>query len=200
MADLILRKRPAIQKGEIGMFLDTEVFREEFDSIKQNTDVTVEATQSRNPKQFRLFWALAAKIADSGVMGDATQRDVVDYLLLKCKHVKYITTNFRGGVDTMVVPKSIRFASMDQTAFNRLFDRALFVIASEILPEMPESELRSAVEQMAGVSAPEPKPRRPAGATPAPAPADTPASPSPAAIGEAAAQAPVQRKSIGETK
>lgn len=156
MADLILRKRPSVQKGEIGLFLDTEVFREEFDSIKQNADVTVEATQSRNPKQFRLFWALAAKIADSGVMRDATQRDVVDYLLLKCKHVKYITTNFRGGTDTIAVPKSIRFASMDQTAFNRLFDRALYVIASEILPELPESELREEISQMAGVSTPQP--------------------------------------------
>jgi hypothetical protein len=157
-ADLVLRKRAALTKGEVGLFLDTIVFEQEWETIHQGVDVTVTATQSRNVKQFRLFWALAKKIADSGVLGDADARDVVNWLLLKCKHVRYVTNKHRDGIETTPIVKSIRFAQMDQTEFNRLFARAMFIVVSEILPDMPEGDLRAEVEQMAGVTAPEPEP------------------------------------------
>jgi hypothetical protein len=156
MADLVMRKRPAMHAGELGLFIDSPVFETEWETIKQGTDITVTATQSRNPKQHRLFWGLAGKIAESGVLGDADARDVVDYLLLKCKHVRYVTNVLRGGTEITPIVKSIRFAAMDQTAFDRLFNRALYIVTSEILPEMPESDLREEVEKMSGVSAPEP--------------------------------------------
>src|SRR5262249_41630246 len=123
-----MRKRPAMHAGEVGLFVDTQVFEDEFASIKQGSDVTVKATQSRNTGQFRLFWAMANKIAKSGVLGDLDGRDVVDWLLMRCKHVRYVTTEFKGGTTTTPVPKSIRFAQMEQTEFDRLFNRALYII------------------------------------------------------------------------
>lgn len=199
MSDLVMRKRPAMRAGEIGLFIDAQPYEDEFARIKQGADVVVEATQSRNIRQHRLFWGLAGKIAESGVLGDVDERDVVDYLLLKCKHVRYVTNRHRDGVETTPIVKSIRFAAMDQTAFDRLFNRALFIVTSEILPDMPEGDLRAEVEKMAGVSTPEPeakpkaapKQRRPRATDPKPvsvipvddtppgAPADdTPSSPS----------------------
>lgn len=169
MADLVMRKRPAMHAGEVGLFIDTQVFEEEFGTIKQGVDVAVEAKQSRNLRQMRLAWGLCRKIADSGVLGDADTREVMNYLLKKCKHVKYIANTHRDGVEVEVIVKSIRFAQMDQTAFDRLFNRMLFVITSEILPDMPEGELRAEVEKMSGVIAPEPEPpkrRRRAAAKP----------------------------------
>ena len=207
-----------MHQGEIGLFLDTQVFDEEWATINQGVDVTITATQSRNVRQFRLFWALAKKIADSGVLGDADSRDVVNYLLLKCKHVRYVTNKHRDGEETTPIVKSIRFAQMDQTEFNRLFQRALYIVTSEILPEMPDGELRAEVEKMAGVDSPEPeqKPRpqrrrrtaepekvsvipaddsvpgAPADAQPAPASADKPASSeSPPAAQDRVTPAPV---------
>jgi hypothetical protein len=166
MADLMMRRRPALHAGEIGLFIDSPVFEAEWDTIKQGTDITVTATQSRNPKQFRLFWGLAAKLAESGVFGDADTRDVVKWLLMKCKHVEYVTTKFRHHEETIPVVKSIRFASMEQTAFNRLFERALYIITTEILPDMPAGELRAEVEKMSGVETPEPTPPKRRGRPP----------------------------------
>lgn len=156
MADLILVKRPAMHKGELGLFVDNETFEDEFASIKSGVGLEVKATQPRSLPQMRHAWALATKIANSGVLGDASQREVMDYLLLKARHVRYVTTQFKGGTETVPVVKSIRFASMDQTEFQRLYNRMIFIVASEILPEMPESELRSEIELMAGVSIPQP--------------------------------------------
>lgn len=167
MADLVMVKRGALLKGELGLFIDSEVFQPEFDSIKQGTDVSVEAKQSRNLKQMRLAWGLCRKIADSGALGDADTREVMNYLLKKAKHVKYIANTHRDGVEVEVIVKSIRFASMEQTAFDRLFNRMIYIVTSEIIPDMPVNELRAEVEKMSGVTAPEPtkpKPRRrPAG-------------------------------------
>jgi hypothetical protein len=56
----------------------------------------------------RLFWRLVGKIAESGLFGDVDSRDVVEYLLLKCKHVKYITTNSRDGMETIDVRIELR--------------------------------------------------------------------------------------------
>jgi hypothetical protein len=188
MADLVMRKRPAMHAGELGLFIDSQVFEEDFASIKSGTDVHVKATQSRNLKQFRLAWSLAAKIAQSGVLGDAERREIMDYLLKKAKHVRYITNEHRDGIEVEVVVKSIRFEAMEQTAFDRLFNRMIYIILSEILPDMPEGQLRDEVEKMSGVTAPEPaavkptrqrKPRAKPGELPAPVsiiPADEPVS------------------------
>jgi len=201
-ADLVMRKRGALHAGEIGLFIDSMVFEDDLASIKMNTDVTVTATQSRSIKQMRLAWALAKKIADSGVLGDCDQRDAMNYLLLKARHVRYVTNTHRGGTETTPIVKSIRFASMDQTAFQRLMNRMLYIVDTEILPDMPEGSLRDDVERMAGVSvsAPEtkhkstippmdnpPEEGTPAGATSSPtAPAPDPARQSPAATRDVA--------------
>jgi hypothetical protein len=158
MSEMILRKRGAMHAGEIGLFLDTEVFAQEFGHIKMNADLEVKATQPRSLKQLRFAWALARKVAESGALGDCDQTDCMDYLKMKCRHVRYVTNVYGGGTETIVVPKSIRFAAMDQTAFQRLMNRMIWVVATEILPDVPESTLRDEIERMAGVSAPEPDP------------------------------------------
>lgn len=206
MSDLVMRKRPAMHAGEVGLFLDTQVFQQEFDTIRQGVDVTVTATQSRSTKQMRLAWALCRKIADSGALGDADTRDVMDYLLLKAKHVRYVTNIHRGGTEVTPIVKSIRFSSMDQTAFTRLFDRMLWIVTTEVLPDVPDGVLRNEIEAMSGVTTHEPERRRtkskippmdnppeegtPAGATSSPtAPAPDPARFSPAATRDAAQDA-----------
>lgn len=153
MSDLVMRKRPAMHKGEVGLFIDSPVFEDEFDLIKQGADITVEATQDINPKQFRLFWALMGKISKSGALGDADTREVADYILMKCKWVRYVTTNFKGGTDITPVVKSFRPSRMDGTSFNRVFERAMYIITSEILPDVPDGVLRDEIENMSGVGA-----------------------------------------------
>jgi hypothetical protein len=153
MADLVMVKRGALRAGEVGLFIDSPAFEEEFETIRTGTELQVEATQPRNLKQMRLAWSMCGVIAKSGVLGDADRREVMNYLLLKAKHVRYVTNQHRGGIETTPVVKSIRFASMDQTAFNRLFNRMVYIIVSEIIPEMTDDEFRRQIEDMAGVSA-----------------------------------------------
>lgn len=183
MADMAMIKRGARHAGEVGLFVDSPLFEDELATIRQGAEVSVTATQSRSLKQMRLAWGLCRKIADSGALGDADTRAVMQYILLKAKHVEYVTNVHRNGTEFTPVVKSIRFASMDQTAFTRLFDRMLWIVTTDILPDVPSDVLRDEIAQMAGVGVPEPqpkrqrKPRAPAvPASPSPASAD-PASP-----------------------
>jgi hypothetical protein len=83
----------------------------------------------------------------------------MDYILMKCKHVKYVSHTFPSGLtETIPVVKSIRFHAMDGTDFNRLFNRMIYVVITDIIPQMPESEFRDKVESMSGVGTPEPEP------------------------------------------
>src|SRR6202030_375759 len=81
MAELILRKREAMHAAEIGLFVEPEVFEDDFRSIKMNADVEIKATQSRSLKQMRLAWGLARKVAMSGALPDADDaKDCMDFL------------------------------------------------------------------------------------------------------------------------
>lgn len=161
MVDLVMRKRPAMHAGEIGLFIDTQVFEEEFEHIKAGTDIQVKATQARNLKQMRLGWAIAGVVEKSGALGDVDKREVMDYILMKCKHVKYVSHTFPSGlVEIIPVVKSIRFAAMDGTDFNRLFNRMIYVVITDIIPQMEESYFRAKVEDLSGIGAPEPETKR----------------------------------------
>jgi hypothetical protein len=128
-----MRKRASQHTGEIGLFIDSEVFESDFASIKMNTEVEIKATQSRSLKQLRLAWGLARRVAQSGALPDADDaKDVMDFIKIKCRHVRYIHDHHNG--ETVIVPKSIRFAAMDQTAFQRFMNRAIYVVVTEILP------------------------------------------------------------------
>jgi hypothetical protein len=176
VADLVMRKRPAMHAGELGLFIDAQVFEEDFSNIRTGVDLQAKITQPHNLKQFRLAWALAAKIAQSGALGDADRREVMDYLLKKCKHVKYIYNKHRGGEELEVVPKSIRWSALEQDAFNRLFNRMIYVVITNILPDVPEGVIRDEIEKMAGINTPEPE------AKPTPRRRGRPSNPKPVSI------------------
>jgi hypothetical protein len=158
MADMAMHKRPARHAGEVGLFVDSPLFEEEMATIRQGAEVSVTATQSRSLKQMRLAWGLCRKIADSGALGEADTREVMQFILLKAKHVRYVTNVHRDGTEITPIVKSIRFASMDQTAFTRLFERMLWIVATDILPDVPMGTIRAEIEKMAGVGVPDPEP------------------------------------------
>jgi hypothetical protein len=163
MAEIAMTKRPAMHAGEMGLFIDSPIFEDDFANVRTKVGLQVKVTQPHNLKQFRLAWVLAGTIAKSGVLGDTDKEEAMAYLLKKAKHVKYVYNKHREGEELEVVIKSIRWAQLEQDAFNRIFNRMIYIVVSEILPDMPEGELRAEVEKMAGVATPEPeapKPRR----------------------------------------
>ena len=72
----------------------------------------------------------------------------MDWLKLKSHHAKMLVDPSTGEI--ALVPKSIAFASLDQQAFNRLFDRFIYVTCSEIIPGLDNKLLRKSVEEMIG--------------------------------------------------
>jgi hypothetical protein len=125
-----------------------EMSAEELARLPLRTQVLVKVTQPRNLPQHRLAWALATKVAEAcDWLHD--REDAMDWLKIKARHVRYIHDHHNG--ETTIVPKSIRFAALDQQGFDRVFKRMVFVTVSEIIPGLDEDALRAEIESMVGI-------------------------------------------------
>lgn len=86
--------------------------------------VMVEARQPRNGPHHRLFWVMCTRIANA--IG-AEPENVSDVLKVETGHCVTVKTK-----DTIYkFPRSISYASMDQSAFSSFFERCLGVIYSQ---------------------------------------------------------------------
>ncbi len=144
---------PMIREGNRLVPVD-QASSDDLMKIPLKTQVMVKITQPRNLKAHRLLWALASKVADAcDYLQDS--EDAMDLLKIKARHVRYIHDHYHG--ETRIVPKSIRFASLDQQKFSRLFNRMIHIVITEILPGMNEGELRTEIENMVGINIPDTK-------------------------------------------
>lgn len=142
MSDLVMRKRRA-RAGEIGFFIDAEIFEEDFNSVKMDTDLKVEVTYPKSPKQLRFFWALAGKVAENCEW--ITDKDnAAELILIHARHVRYVHDKLRGK--TEIRAKSISKLNGDE--FLRLLKRCIYIVETEFLPGMPEGALKSEIEAM----------------------------------------------------
>jgi hypothetical protein len=140
MDEIAMRRRGAT------LYAVDETNAEALHGISENEVVLVVVKARRNESQHRLAWALATKIVNGTGICQGDKRLFMDWLLMKCRHVKWIHDPITGK--TTMVPKSISFGRLSQAEFNRLLKRMLHVICEEILPDMPESKLRADVEKM----------------------------------------------------
>ena len=101
--------------------------------VRDGRDVTVEFKMSRNPRHHRLFFALIQFVRiHSDTMATATVKQIKTALKLATGHVETFVDCQTG--QSVMVPKSIAFESMDQTEFNKFFDDAVSVIATRWMP------------------------------------------------------------------
>lgn len=139
MTDLVMRK-VAGKLVSVCQMSDDDMA-----SVPSDRDLIVTVRAPRNPKQHRLAWALANKLSQCcDYLPDA--ESAMDYLKIRARHVKIVTNPGTGHV--FLIPKSIAFASVDQTAFNRLFNRMVWVVCNEIVPGLDEGQLRDEIEAM----------------------------------------------------
>lgn len=118
---------------------------EDLATLPRDKDLLVTVRAPRNPRQHRLAWALANKLSQCcEFLPDA--ETAMDFLKIKARHVKIVHNPGTGHV--FLVPKSISFASVDQSAFNRLFNRMVWVVCNEIVPGLDEGQLRDEIEAM----------------------------------------------------
>lgn len=141
MAKALMRKelnglRPLDAQGE-----------EALSKIKLGDMVMVEFKRPRNAKHHRKLWALL-----SLVIGNQDHYQTAEQLLngLKCATGHADEYPMKNGQGVVMIPRSISFASMDQTEFEQWYDRAIAVICKHVIPGLSQEDLKREVLDMIG--------------------------------------------------
>lgn len=116
-------------------------------NIPNGAQVMVEIKRPRNIKHHRMWWALCQLIADNSERYKSAE-DVSDMLKVGGGHCKRFEIS-DGRV--VYVPKSISFASMDQTAFSGLWERVIAYVCSHVIRGLDESDIKREVEEICGL-------------------------------------------------
>ena len=100
---------------------ELEAFEEKVTTTKP---VMVTIHRARNPLQHAKLWLIASKVADhSDDFHDA--EDAIEWAKIHIPNMRAYRQLLDGSV--VVSTKSISYASMDQTAFERFYDRCLWL-------------------------------------------------------------------------
>jgi hypothetical protein len=138
--EIACQKRPALYKGEVGIFPLSQDGDEDLSRIAAGTDAWAKITTPRNIKLLRYVWAIATKLAKGGIYLD--KNEAMADLCLRCKHVDYYT------VKDGVVVATRRSIGGGGEELSQLADRMIYLICTEILPGMNESKFRAELEDL----------------------------------------------------
>ena len=98
--------------------------------------ISVQVTRPRNAQFHRKFFAMLKIILDNQEYYKSID-DLLDICKLRTGHFRTVQTK-DGDVR---IPKSISFASMDETAFADFYDRACGWVISEVIPGLQRGDL-----------------------------------------------------------
>ncbi len=143
MTEITFTKRKG-REGELGLFVDTPIFEEEWGSIRIGAQVETVCTVPENAKYRKFFHALVGKLADNVEWFNGDRDFAKEQLLLECRHCTYHHDRARGK--TEIRAKTTRNLSSDQ--WIRLLKRASFAVTTKFIPGMPENELKAEIEKM----------------------------------------------------
>lgn len=123
-------------KTEILMVRDGGVLRpytdidwDIFKTIEAKKPVLVTLHQPRNPDHHRKLWKLATVVANF----DPIFRDAEDVVRWLKRHIPWMHKRYKGRDGSMIIElESISFASMDQTKFNALYERAMELLTERL--------------------------------------------------------------------
>jgi hypothetical protein len=101
--------------------------------LKDGRDVGVTVTQHRNPRHHRLYWAMLKFIRDHTDTFEGKDLKIISTAVKLATGLVDSFVNQNTG-ETVLVPKSIAFAAMDQMRFNQFFDAACITIANRWMP------------------------------------------------------------------
>jgi len=146
MVELVLRKRVA-KAGEMGLFLETPAFQEEWDTLRVGSEILAECSVPETAQYRKFFYALCGKLADN-CDWITDKEDAKEKLLLECRHVTYHFDHLRNRAE--IKPKTTRKLTSDQ--WIRLLRRASHAVVTKFIPGMPENELKDEISQMIGGS------------------------------------------------
>jgi hypothetical protein len=145
MTEIIFTKRQA-KPGEVGLFVESEIWAEEWSSIRNGAQVVAECTVPETAKYRKFFHALVGKIAENCDWLDGDKDFAKESLLLECRHVTYHHDRLRNT--TEIKAKTTKNLSSDQ--WIRLLRRASHAVSEKFIPGMPENELTREITHMLG--------------------------------------------------
>jgi hypothetical protein len=153
VTEIIFIKRAGHQ-GEVGLFVDTPIFEEEWQSLKFGAEVKADCVMPANLKYLKFYWAMCGKVADN-CDWLIDKREASDRILLEARHFKTVFDPLRNRAE--VKPKSV--AGLSGDTWIRLLRRCTHVVITKFLPGMEENVLKAEIEKMIGmdVFAPAPK-------------------------------------------
>ena len=143
--EILLRKRVA-RAGEIGLFMETPVFQEEWESIPRDAEVRAEISVPSTLKYMRFFRALCGLLAQNCEWLNNDPEFAKEQLLLECRHATYHVDKLRNK--TEIRARTTRNLSADQ--WLRLLKRASFAVETKFLPGTPASAVKTEIENMIG--------------------------------------------------
>ena len=120
--------------------------REMIAKLAEGRDVVVEVKKVRGEHglyQLRKWWKLCSIVAQNMPSFDADSRGVSDMLLIACRECDWRVDPVSGGATP--IPRSLAIEAMEEDAFDRLWQRAVFYVHERWLPIGTE-ELQREVE------------------------------------------------------
>ena len=114
-----------------------------FEALPRGKAMTVETKLPRHIRHHRLFWALLQLVFDAQDYYD-TPEALLAVIKVRLGHCDIV----RSRVGIVAVPRSISFAKMEQTDFNRFFDRAIDLICNELVHTLNKADLERQVHEM----------------------------------------------------
>ena len=125
--------------------------RDVLSKIKPGKIVTVEVKQPRNIKELRFYFAMIDLLFQQQTWF-TTPDDLDEEIRVAIGHC---TTRKRPNGEILVRPKSLQFGKLDQYNWRTFLDAAIKLACEKIVPGLPESTLKSEVEEM--IYAPSPR-------------------------------------------
>ena len=122
-------------------------------TLAQGELVEITLRRPRNLKHHRLFWALASLVWEQMDNPDdfPSVEDLVTELKVVTGHYTKRLIHMDGKRWTVLTPKSISFAAMEQPAFEEFFERCCDWIIANVLPSVTQEELRAELEILVGI-------------------------------------------------
>ena len=140
MLEVSVVKRKAKFAGEVGLFGCDQTADEELKHLATDEVAWAEITTPRNIALLRYLWAIAQKLSDGGLYDD--KNDAMDDLKIRAKFAQFEYANGR----VIIKPKSLSKRRGD--VLSRLADRFVYIVCHDLLPDMPESELRKEIQDL----------------------------------------------------
>jgi hypothetical protein len=145
MIETTLQKRPALHKGEVGLFPTNELAEEDIATVAMFTEVMVSMRSEKNLQALKFLWALVHKAADNSDRF-LDKDDAMDRLKLAVGYSKAVYDPATRKVEAR--PRSLKRISDERLRW--LTDRIIDVICADVLPGMKHNDLRKEIEEMIG--------------------------------------------------